>query len=181
MSKKLRNIILIIAFLQVMATIGIFALPRAVRALPGEYYVRLQNNPLTSGMMHMITTPIPTALPVAASAPIVNASTTNLQIPGLDEQQPTPFPTPQPLATPAAIAGATPEPTAVPTNIPTPRPTLTPPPASVILEGVPSEVQGFNNCGPANLTIVLDYHGDDTTQEEAAAYLKPNKEDRNVS
>ena len=42
-------------------------------------------------------------------------------------------------------------------------------------------IQGFNNCGPANLAIVLNYFGDDTSQQEAASYLKPNREDRNVS
>lgn len=41
--------------------------------------------------------------------------------------------------------------------------------------------QTFNNCGPANLTQVLNWYGDPTTQAEAAAYLKPNVEDRNVS
>jgi tetratricopeptide (TPR) repeat protein len=50
-----------------------------------------------------------------------------------------------------------------------------------VLEGLRWVAQGFNNCGPANLSISLNYWGDDTTQEVAAAYLKPNREDRNVS
>jgi tetratricopeptide (TPR) repeat protein len=41
--------------------------------------------------------------------------------------------------------------------------------------------QTFNNCGPANLTQVLNWYGNDITQDEIAAYLKPNSEDRNVS
>ncbi len=183
MSKKTRNIILAIAMLQVIATIGIFSLPRAVRALPGSYYIRLQHHPLTAGFMELLTTPIPTALPVAAANnPGPSQPLADLQIPGLDEEQP-PTATPTlPAPTPVSIEASA-EPTAVPTATPspTPRPTLVPPPVSAILDNVPTEIQGFNNCGPANLTIVLDYFGDDTTQEDAAAYLKPNEEDRNVS
>ncbi|PIE79852.1 MAG: hypothetical protein CSA11_10310 [Chloroflexi bacterium] len=41
--------------------------------------------------------------------------------------------------------------------------------------------QTFNNCGPANLTQVLNWYGNDITQETVANYLKPNSEDRNVS
>lgn len=41
--------------------------------------------------------------------------------------------------------------------------------------------QSFNNCGPANLTQVLNWYGSDITQADVAAYLKPNQEDRNVS
>jgi tetratricopeptide (TPR) repeat protein len=41
--------------------------------------------------------------------------------------------------------------------------------------------QGFNNCGPANLTINLGFYGNTSTQAEVAAFLKPNREDRNVS
>ncbi len=183
MSTKTRNIILIIAILQIIATVGVFTLPNAVRALPGETYVRLQNHPLTASFMGLLTTPIPTALPVAA----VNSSTfsqpaADLQIPGLNEEQP-PTSTPTlPAPTPASIdasAAATAVPTVAPS--PTPQPTLAPPPPSVILEGLTTIKQGFNNCGPANLTIVLNYYGDDATQDDAAAYLKPNKEDRNVS
>ncbi len=189
MNTKTRNIILIIAILQVIATIGIFILPTAVRALPGETYIRLQNHRLTAGFMELITTPIPTALPVAASGAAVSQPLNTLQIPGLEEDQPTraaSTATPQPPALSTsneADSNSPSEPTREPTATasPTPRPTLTPPPPSVVLDGLITVKQGFNNCGPANLTIVLNYFGDDTTQEDAAAYLKPNREDRNVS
>ena len=49
------------------------------------------------------------------------------------------------------------------------------------INGLVNEPQKFNNCGPTNLSIVLNYFGDSTTQTEAANYLKPNREDRNVS
>jgi len=40
--------------------------------------------------------------------------------------------------------------------------------------------QGWNNCGPATLTMYLNYLGVPSTQEVVAAYVKPNPEDRNV-
>jgi hypothetical protein len=58
---------------------------------------------------------------------------------------------------------------------------LAPLPKQVRLEGFTRIQQTFNNCGPANLTQVLNWYGDDTTQTQAASYLKPNPEDRNVS
>ena len=39
----------------------------------------------------------------------------------------------------------------------------------------------WNNCGPANITMVLSHYGWRQTQEFAASYLKPNPEDKNVS
>ncbi len=190
MSTKTRNFIVVIAVLQMIATVAIFLLPGAVRALPGPTYLRLQHHPLTAGLIELITTPIPAALPVAASDPLIGQQpVTSLNIPGLDEERPlTPTPpssttpTPRPTTlTQQSSALPEPEPSPTPTLTPTPRPTLPPPPPSVVLDGLIAVKQGFNNCGPANLTIVLNYHGDDTTQEKAAAYLKPNREDRNVS
>lgn len=82
-----------------------------------------------------------------------------------------------------AAADATPEPTAEPTTTPTPAPTATPKPLppQAIIPDVGVVRQSFNNCGPANLTQVLNWYGSDITQEDVASYLKPNPEDRNVS
>jgi hypothetical protein len=41
--------------------------------------------------------------------------------------------------------------------------------------------QGWNNCGPANIVQALSYYGWQGTQEEAAAFLKPDPEDKNVT
>jgi hypothetical protein len=75
------------------------------------------------------------------------------------------------------------EPTPLPTTTaePTPSPTPEPLPTAVTLEGMSVVKQTFNNCGPANLTQVLNWYGNDVTQETVADYLKPNSEDRNVS
>jgi len=79
----------------------------------------------------------------------------------------------------AATVEATPVPSATPTQTPTP--TLEPLPESILLTGIKRVQQNFNNCGPANLTQVLNWYGNETTQTDAASYLKPNPEDRNVS
>lgn len=188
---RTKRIIIVVAIIQIVLTIGFFALPRAVQALPGRYLVRLQNHPLTSSVVQQITTPLPRALPVAGDdAPRAVVSADQIpQIPGAEEQDVPlePSPTPEPLATEeevAATAPPLPMETAIPptsTPTPTPSPTAMPLPERAVLEDLVTVRQGFNNCGPANLTIALNYWGDDTTQEVAANYLKPNEEDRNVS
>jgi len=49
------------------------------------------------------------------------------------------------------------------------------------LDGFRYEAQGWNNCGPATLTMGLSYFGYQDNQERAAQWLKPNTEDKNVS
>ncbi len=41
--------------------------------------------------------------------------------------------------------------------------------------------QTWNNCGPANIAQALSYYGWQGDQEDAAALLKPDREDKNVS
>jgi tetratricopeptide (TPR) repeat protein len=43
------------------------------------------------------------------------------------------------------------------------------------------EYQSWNNCGPATLTNALSFYGYMDKQARAAAWLKPNYEDKNVS
>lgn len=43
------------------------------------------------------------------------------------------------------------------------------------------EYQGWNNCGPTTLTMSLSYFGYNSNQQPAANYLKPHREDKNVS
>jgi tetratricopeptide (TPR) repeat protein len=49
-----------------------------------------------------------------------------------------------------------------------------------LLEGFDWEQQGYNNCGPASIRVLMSYWGVDFTEAEAAAYLKPEQEDPNV-
>jgi hypothetical protein len=86
-------------------------------------------------------------------------------------------PTPQPSAT-STHPPDQPTHTAEPTATPTPSPT--PIPAQVILTGIVHEYQHWNNCGPANLAMALSYWKWIGTQDDTAAYLKPNPRDKNV-
>lgn len=50
-----------------------------------------------------------------------------------------------------------------------------------MLTGVRHERQTWNNCGPATISMLLSRFGRTETQREAAAFLKPDREDKNVS
>ncbi len=52
---------------------------------------------------------------------------------------------------------------------------------SYSMDGFRYEAQGWNNCGPATLTMGLTYFGYTDDQNTAALWLKPNTEDKNVS
>lgn len=52
--------------------------------------------------------------------------------------------------------------------------------ADRLLTGFTWVRQLANNCGPASITVLMSYWGVEFTQEEAAAFLKPNPEDPNV-
>jgi len=54
-------------------------------------------------------------------------------------------------------------------------------PASARLFSFRHVKQTWNNCGPANITMALSYFGWQDGQEVAASYLKPDREDKNVS
>ncbi len=51
----------------------------------------------------------------------------------------------------------------------------------VLLTGVKQEYQLWNNCGPATLSMNLGFYGWSGSQVDAAKYLKPDQEDKNVS
>jgi tetratricopeptide (TPR) repeat protein len=93
---------------------------------------------------------------------------------------PTPTNTPEPEIVELAETN-TPAPTLTSTPTPTPMPSPTPLPGQVRIDGLRIINQSFNNCGPANLTQMLNYYGNPVTQADVAAYLKPNPQDRNVS
>lgn len=74
---------------------------------------------------------------------------------------------------------------ATPTSTEVPIPTLTPEavvlPPTTWLEGFTIEYQTFNNCGPANLSMMLNYWGYLTSQGDLKPFLRPSREDRNVN
>lgn len=69
--------------------------------------------------------------------------------------------------------------TEVPLPTVTPEPLVLPPGAW--LEGFTIEYQTFNNCGPANLSMMLNYWGYLTSQADLKPFLRPSREDRNVN
>jgi tetratricopeptide (TPR) repeat protein len=91
--------------------------------------------------------------------------------------------------TETAVSGTsstqTPSPTPTQTLTPTPGPTLTPTvtstplPASVILKGFRYEDQKnrWNYCGPANLSMALNYVGWDGNRDTVAKAIKPGVQD----
>jgi hypothetical protein len=110
------------------------------------------------------------------------------------------YPHPQSIATPdqaraammqasltaAGLTSIAPSPTPAKTeaDLPTVTPTATKKqlslPASVTLPFGRHEFQGYNNCGPASLSMALHFWGWDGDQNIAASYLKPNHDDKNV-
>jgi tetratricopeptide (TPR) repeat protein len=90
--------------------------------------------------------------------------------------RPSPSPTPRPLPTPTVTPPVFPGPTQAARNTPA---ALNE--ADVLLYGVRHTFQTWNNCGPATLAMALSFYGWRGTQKEAAAVLKPDPEDKNVS
>lgn len=82
---------------------------------------------------------------------------------------------PPPTATP------TPTPTVIPSPTPPPTPARRPAEKRVELSGFTHMWQKWNNCGPATLAMNLSYFGSLLSQQEVAAVLKPNWDDKNVS
>ena len=108
------------------------------------------------------------------------------------ETLPTPVQVPQitlisrAMLTDSLIAAVTPiaSPTTRPlAQVDLPLPTTTPTPVLevVTLTGFTHQYQTWNNCGPATLTTALSYFGQPERQVEAAAFLKPDPDDKNVS
>lgn len=89
----------------------------------------------------------------------------------------------QPTLTPTPTALAVETETATPTPLvsPTPQPTPTPIPAKVELAAPPWEKQDINNCGPATLSMYLNFFGWKGDQFTISDVIKPIPQDRNVN
>ncbi len=100
---------------------------------------------------------------------------------------PTPAPSPSPTLTPPpSPPPSTPTPTVTRPAFPGPTQAARNTPAAldqadVLLYGVRHTFQTWNNCGPATLAMALSFYGWRGTQRDAAAVLKPDPEDKNVS
>lgn len=96
--------------------------------------------------------------------------------------------TPGPTVAPAAQAAVEPTPTlaavaeqtqAQPQAPAAPEPTALP--IAAQLEGIRHQQQSWNNCGPATLSMMLSYFGQDYNQKVIAKDIKPFKDDKNTS
>jgi tetratricopeptide (TPR) repeat protein len=143
-----------------------------------------------------LPTPDLSALPVPDASPIAAGQVEQTPIPTASMQ---PTPTVAVALTPArspsveAVAAVTPTPTAASRTTDDPTPTTTPtavqapdlgtqpPPAPVVLETDCYEPQGWNNCGPATLSMALCFYGWTGDQYTVAAATKPDGDDKNVS
>jgi hypothetical protein len=178
--------ILLLVIGQIVLMAGLLALPRVVQAIPGRYRVALaQRSPFLSeiaeGVIELVA-PVATALPAPtrlAGEPQIDIATLIAVVPTATPEATAAPPTPEPTV--EATLAPTDTPTITPTPEPTATPTAEPLPARLVLEGLQPIAQSFNNCGPANLTQVLTFHGYNVDQAAVANYLKPNTEDRNVS
>lgn len=170
-----------------LAACGLLAVLLTAWLVPPRYVARFVPEPFQAYFR-----PAPVELPTPATTPhAVVVLLTPIPVP--------PSPTPLPSSEPTVTAQPTFTPVS-PTNTPVPHamPTLTPvafpnptiaarsTPAAIgsatkLLTGFRHTFQTWNNCGPANLTMALSYYGWTGTQAQAAAFLKPDPEDRNVS
>ena len=121
----------------------------------------------------LLSSPTPQSPSVATSpAAPVNAITATVH----------PTSTFLPAATATAVAPAAPTETAsLDSSVPPTVEVSEHLPATSRLYGLLHHQQTWNNCGPATITMALSYYGWLEDQASAARFLKPNREDKNVS
>jgi hypothetical protein len=133
-----------------------------------------------------LLTPVATRLPTLPPAVTLIAPSPTWPPPQLPTPVivPTEAPTLEPSPAPAAPSQG---PIAIPiVHAPGPKQAARSTPASseginVLLTGAKQEYQLWNNCGPATLSMNLGFHGWPGSQVDAAKFLKPDQEDKNVS
>lgn len=175
-----------------VAFMGMGALWEGLHRLPPRYIARLVPEPLQPWFWpahpEEVPTPMATVPPERLTVlltPIApRPSPTGTALPS-----PTPSPSPSPVSTlPPTLTPSRPIPTPTVTRAAFPGPTQaarnTPAAldqADVLLYRVRHAFQTWNNCGPATLAMALSFYGWRGTQRDAAAVLKPDPEDKNVS
>lgn len=191
MMKKQTKLLSLTVLGLLLIAVGLWSVPLVLRALPSRYVARLPK-PFQE-----------LALP-ANQAPLLPTVAVTADISLLLHQTAVASPTPMALAavatfppapntpTPPAVEGITavallpatytPVPSVSPTPLPpTPTATPVPLPPTARLDNIHHKFQTWNNCGPATLAMTLTYFGIEHSQEETAAFMKPDPEDRNVT
>ncbi|HMR66101.1 MAG TPA: hypothetical protein PKE64_18990, partial [Anaerolineae bacterium] len=170
-------VLLIGAILAVMLLPGLSTRLEYLPLYARSYYHKLFPPP------QLLPTPAPTAVGLAANQ---NRTVATLKPPTLIDDRPVASLSATPKAvpvtpTPSAEPVVTPTPSALPSPTPLPTIDLTPTLPATVLTGLTHQWQTWNNCGPATITMNLSYFGRTETQVEAAQFLKPNRDDKNVS
>jgi len=154
-----------------------------MRFVPPRYIARFVPQPLQS-YFQPAHTELPTPEPVSAPHVVVSLLTPIPTVTSNAPATPTGLPTVTPLPANTVVPRPTPTLTLVPFVNSTVAARNTPAAiefATVLLTGFRHMYQTWNNCGPANLGMALSYYGWQGTQADAAKFLKPDPEDRNVN
>lgn len=175
-----RFLIFLVIFMSVVVTMGILALPVALKAIPPRYAARYLPEPLQAMAAPEQSSPILPTVAQAADVGFLLAVDEDVAETADSSNIPPTF-TPVPLADVAEPTATTIPPTFTPEPPATPVPTLPPIPATARIEGVRHEFQDWNNCGPATLAMTLSIFDLNLRQTDTAPILKPNPEDRNVT
>ncbi len=169
--------------------LGMLLLPTILRAIPSRYVARLPEPLQRLGAPEVQASILPTVV-VDIDAGILlgtapGSSNQNEEKVESTQVDPPATPTPPQISDRALENSAMqiPSPTLQPspTMMPTATPSPIPIPSAFRLEGFRHIFQTWNNCGPATLAMTLSYFDMGLTQDQTAAVLKPNPEDRNVS
>ena len=179
-----RRWLLVVLLIAILAgATSLWQLPSLLTAIPSRYVARLPAPIQTLGAREHIE-----VLPTAA----ISSDIDQILAPDLEDSssQATTNPVPPTPTPPTTIGGRatvetenTPTATIIPSATPTAPPTSTPValPSAQHLAGVEHRIQTWNNCGPATLSMALSYFDLPHTQEQIAAVMKPDPEDRNVT
>jgi hypothetical protein len=180
-------LVVLMSILLTFLSVAWFLLPDPYGLIPIQIRARLPDD-----VVSLLTTPIPEGLPAPLTTPVdeqpiilpfeiefddetqtpIASRTLTAQL--LEEDTlPETF---TPSASPTLEQTATATPTQTP--VPSATPTLAP---RVVLDGLEIIPQHFNNCGPANLTVVLNFYDLGLQQTTVGEALKPHYDDRNVS
>lgn len=170
---KRRLLLVMVSFGLVMAVL-VWQIPAILRAVPSRYVALLPEPIQALGEREHVVV-LPTAAVTVASNQLL------VQVP-----PPAVITLPAPLtATSVATLGVTTSSTATPTPLPLPSPTASPTNLPIApagrLNNITHQFQTWNNCGPATLAMSLSYFGLGLSQNQTAAFLKPDPEDRNVT
>ena len=182
-----RRRFLLLAFFLILGVL-IWQLPALLKAIPSRYVAAYLPDPLQAlaerehvEMLPTVNLAVDTAALLEQIEPLAEialqpASETGSSSVAAAFSSPT-------NASSAAAPLKTRSPALTPTRQPTIAPTNTPIPIpqAVRLGTLDHHFQSWNNCGPATLAMALSYFDIHRSQEEAAAVLKPDPEDRNVS